>query len=137
MRIVVDTNVFINCIGKTSPLRWLFDSIINGTLNLCISNDIFYEYWEILEEQTKPEVANNVSNFLVTIPSVRFKDPFLKWNLITADEDDNKFVDCAIVAGAEGIITNDAHFNVLKTVPFPKVRVFTPEEFKQIFLSRQ
>lgn len=137
MRIVVDTNVFINSIGRTSPLRWLFDNIISGTLQLCISNDIFYEYWEILDQETRPEVADNVSNFLVTIPSVQFTEPFFKWNLISVDEDDNKFVDCAIGSGAECIITNDAHFNILRTIPFPKVRVFTPEEFKQVFLSEQ
>ncbi|NTS41098.1 hypothetical protein HRG84_09265 [Flavisolibacter sp. BT320] len=50
MRIVVDTNVFINTIGKSSPLRWIFDGIISGTFELCISNEIFYEYWEILDQ---------------------------------------------------------------------------------------
>lgn len=48
--IVVDTNVFINSIGKISPYRWLLDKIISGEFTLCISNDIFYEYWEVLEE---------------------------------------------------------------------------------------
>jgi len=122
VQIVVDTNVFINTIGKISPLRWIFDKIISGDFTLCISNSIFYEYWEILEVQTTPEIADNIANFLVSIPSVKFIEPFINWNLITADNDDNKFIDCAITAGAECIITNDTHFNILKTTPFPSIK---------------
>jgi uncharacterized protein len=133
VHIVVDTNVFINAIGKVSPFRWLFEGIISGKFTLCISNEIFYEYWEVLEAQTTVEIADNIANFLVTIPSVKFIEPFINWNLITADADDNKFVDCAISAGAECIITNDGHFNVLKTVTFPAIRIFTPEEFEAFY----
>jgi putative PIN family toxin of toxin-antitoxin system len=133
VQIVVDTNVFINAIGKSSPYRWLFDKIISREFTLCISNDIFYEYWEVLEEQTTTEIADNIANFLVTIPSVKFIQPFISWNLITADPDDNKFADCAITSGAECIITHDRHFNVLKKIQFPVVKVFTPEEFNEIY----
>ncbi len=133
MQIVVDTNVFINTIGTTSPYHWIFDKVISGEFILCISNEIFYEYWEILEAQTTSEVAENIANFLAIIPSVKLIVPFIKWNLIISDPDDNKFVDCAINAGAECIITHDAHFNILKTVTFPLVRVLTPEEFKEVY----
>lgn len=135
MQVIIDTNVFITSIGKVSPYRWLFDKIISGELTLCISNDIFFEYWEVLESQTSPEIAQNIANFLVIIPSVQFINPFIKWDLFTADTDDNKFVDCAICAGAECIITYDTHFNVLKEIPFPSVKAVTPEEFKSIYLS--
>lgn len=131
MQLVVDTNVFINTIGTKSPYRWIFDKIVSGDFILCISNDIFFEYWEILETQTNSEVAENIANFLVVIPSVKLVNPFIKWNLINADLDDNKFVDCAICAGAECIITHDAHFNILKSISFPSVNVLSPEEFSQ------
>ena len=35
----------------------------------------------------------------------------------------NKFVDCAIVANADFIVSEDSHFNVLKSIPFPRVIV--------------
>ena len=106
MQVVIDTNVFITSIGKISPYRWLFDKVISGELTLCLSNDIFFEYWEILDNHTTPEIAQNIANFLVTIPSVQFINPInpiIKWGLISADPDDNKFVDCAISARAECI----------------------------------
>ena len=55
--------------------------------------------------------------------------PFYNFNLIEADKDDNKFVDCAIAANAKCIVTNDHHYDVLKTIPFPKVDVVRLVEF--------
>lgn len=42
---------------------------------------------------------------------------------------DNKFVDCAIVSGADYIVSEDAHFRILDTIPFPKVFVVRLEKF--------
>ena len=36
---------------------------------------------------------------------------------------DNKFVDCAIAARADYLVSHDAHFKVLSTVSFPKLSV--------------
>lgn len=52
-----------------------------------------------------------------------------RFNLITTDPDDNKFVDCAIVAGATYIVSNDRHFEELKKYDFPKVDVRKLSEF--------
>jgi predicted nucleic acid-binding protein len=57
---------------------------------------------------------------------------YFKWGLITADTDDNKFVDCALNAGADVIVTNDKHFNVLKNIDFPKINVIDIDAFKKI-----
>ena len=46
-------------------------------------------------------------------------------NLITADPDDNKFVDCAVTAGATNIVSNDRHFRELERYDFPRVDVRT------------
>lgn len=56
-------------------------------------------------------------------------DPSFEFNLIKADPDDNKFVDCAIVGNAKYIVTQDHHFNVLKQIDFPKVDVITIQQF--------
>jgi uncharacterized protein len=137
VQIVVDTNVFINSIGVTSPYRWIFDKIIEGEFTLCISNDIFFEYLEILERQTTSEIAKNIANFLAIMPSVKMIEPFFNWGFISQDPDDNKFVDCAISAGAECIVTHDAHFQVLKKIAFPSVLVLTPDEFERAYQSRK
>ena len=54
--------------------------------------------------------------------------------MIQADPDDNKFVDCAIAAGARYVVTNDHHFDVLRTIEFPKIQVLKLIEFLQTLL---
>lgn len=41
--------------------------------------------------------------------------------MIKSDPDDNKLVDCAVVANAKFIVTEDRHYNILKLYSFPKV----------------
>jgi predicted nucleic acid-binding protein len=55
--------------------------------------------------------------------------------LIVADADDNKFADCALNAGADLIVTNDRHFNVLKSIAFPPIKVVDIETFKRIIIE--
>ena len=56
-------------------------------------------------------------------------ETFFRYNLIHADPDDNKFVDCALACNARYIVTEDSHFNVLKKDAYPKVDVVSLEEF--------
>ena len=64
--------------------------------------------------------------------NVEFVTPYYKLHLIYADEDDNKFVDCAFSAGASCIVSNDAHFRILENVDFPKIIVMRIQDFIQI-----
>jgi len=132
-RIVLDTNILIAIIGKKSPFRWIFDQIIAGQLILCVSNEILLEYQEILAQKTNQEVANNLINFLTIHPFVIKTEIFYQFHLISQDDNDNKFVDCAIAANAVYLVSNDKHFTVLKTIEFPKVNWLTLPEFAQQF----
>lgn len=132
-KIVVDTNIFITILGKKSPNRWIFDKLINGEFELCISNDILCEYEEILIEKTNTDVARNVIDFLLTSPFVHLVDIFFFWQIIENDPSDNKFIDCAITSGALCLVSNDQHFNVLKNIDFPKLKVYNIEEFTSLY----
>jgi uncharacterized protein len=131
LRLVIDTNIFIAIIGKKSPFRWIFDCLIHGKIQLCVSNEILFEYREILTQKTNEEVAENVIEFLSISPFVEKTEIYFNFHLIAADEDDNKFVDCAIVANAEYLVSNDKHFQVLKTIDFPKVAILRLREFEE------
>jgi uncharacterized protein len=133
LRIVLDTNILIAIIGRKSPFRWIFDQIIAGQLILCVSNEILLEYQEILARKTNQEVADNLINFLAIHPFVAKTEIFYQFHLISEDEDDNKFVDCAIAANAVCLVSNDKHFKVLKDINFPKVNLLTLPEFVQHF----
>jgi len=72
---------------------------------------------------------------LLVSHNVEKVNPYYKWNLITADPDDNKFVDCALNAGADYIVTNDKHFNILNEIEFPPIKVIDIETFKNMLLN--
>ncbi len=130
LKIVLDTNILLAIIGRKSPFRWIFDCLINGKLILCVSNEIF-EYEEVLTRQLNAEVSENVINFITVSPHTERVEVYFNFNLIAADADDNKFVDCAIASDALCLISNDAHFDVLKTVDFPRVTVLKVSEFEE------
>jgi predicted nucleic acid-binding protein len=87
------------------------------------------EYEEVLCRYTTGAIAANVLEFLLVKPNVEKIEPFYKWNLITGDADDNKFVDAAIAANIDYIVTNDRHFDVLGNVTFPYIRAIKAEDF--------
>jgi predicted nucleic acid-binding protein len=67
------------------------------------------------------------------LPNLVFVNKYYFWQLIPQDEDDEKFADCAIASGAEYLVTNDRHFNHLKTLEFPKIKVLNEDEFRLLF----
>ena len=128
-KIVLDTNCLVQMISMHSPYRPAWQAFREVKYLLCVSNDILNEYNEILEKVANATVAHNIVNAIARSPYTRMFDPHFRFGLIEQDPDDNKFVDCAIVAGAEYIVSEDAHFRVLDTIPFPSVSVKRLEEF--------
>jgi len=120
--IVLDTNCLLQILPKRSPYRWLLDMIRSGKVRLALSNEILAEYAEILEQQLNASIAHNVVQALLDSPYVHMVSPTYRWQLISQDADDDKFVDCFIAAGADFLISNDGHFDELENIPFPKVQ---------------
>lgn len=127
--VVLDTNILLVSLPKKSRYRPIFDGLLFGHFNLAVSNEIISEYHEIIALKTNSTIANNVAELLLNLSNVNKIDVYFRWNFIAADKDDNKFVDCAIAANAEFIITNDSHFKVLENIPFPQVGVINANDF--------
>ena len=128
-QIVLDTNCLVQMISLHSPYRPVWQAFRDGRYTLCVSNDILTEYNEILERIANAAVAHNIVNAIARSPYTRMIDPQYRFGLIEQDPDDNKFVDCAIIAGADYIVSEDAHFRILADIPFPSVAVIRLDEF--------
>ena len=135
MKVVLDTNILLVSIAKKSAYRLIFDSLLSNKFDLIISNDILSEYTEIIALKTNVMVATNISEMLLALSNVQKQDVFYKWNLIDADKDDNKFVDCAIAGSADYLVTNDKHFNCLKSIEFPKLSLLNPDGFMDLLIT--
>ena len=127
--IVLDTNCLLQSISKRSAYYRVWEDFILGKYVLCVSNEILSEYEEIISTHMSPVAAQIAVETILRANNVIRVDAQFRFGLITADTDDNKFVDCAIVANADYIVTEDAHFNILKTIPFPKVEIKRLHDF--------
>ena len=134
-RIVLDTNCLLQSLPSSSPYHKIWADILDGQIQLCVNTEILNEYEEIISSKTTREIAHNVVEAIARLSTTLFQDSFYHFGLITSDTDDNKFVDCAIAANAEYIVTNDKHFDVLKNIPWPKLAVITIIEFRVEFYS--
>lgn len=76
-----------------------------------------------------PEIAESVADLLLKSKNVELINPEFRWGLITADPDDNKFVDCAFAAGATYIVSDDSHFKVLRDITFPRLLILRLKDF--------
>lgn len=134
--VVIDTNCLLQIIARKSPYRPIWDAFLEGRYELCVSNEILDEYQEILGQQITPTIAENIVLLILNQENVRLVDPHFRMGLITADPDDNKFVDCAFAAGADYLVSEDSHFNVLRKTPFPLLSLVTLDEFMQTRLIK-
>lgn len=132
LQIVIDTNVLLVSISEYSQYHWLFLSLLNDEFDILLSNEILLEYTEVITNKMGEATANNTLRTLLNLPNTILLTPFYHWNLIVKDEDDNKFVDCAIAGNADYLITHDKHFNILKQIDFPKVNIISIDQFYQI-----
>ncbi|MBX9783917.1 MAG: putative toxin-antitoxin system toxin component, PIN family [Chitinophagaceae bacterium] len=60
MKVVIDTNCLISCIGKKSRYRNVFDAFLSGNIIFCASSEILLEYEELFIRKWTKEIAGNI-----------------------------------------------------------------------------
>jgi uncharacterized protein len=136
MKVVLDTNVVLISLPKISKYRPILDGVLNSEYELIITNEILTEYFEIIQSKTNRAIAENFSEMILKLDNVTKIDVHFKWNLITEDVDDNKFVDCAIASGAMFLVSNDRHYDVIKDIKFPPLNIINANQFLDSLLVR-
>jgi putative PIN family toxin of toxin-antitoxin system len=130
-KIVLDTNVLLVSTSSKSKLHWIFQSLLAGEYILCVTTDILLEYAEIIAQQMGNLASSDALGVIENLPNIERITTYYKFGLLK-DDDDNKFVDCAIACNASFIVSHDNDFNILKKIDFPKVIVIDTEQFRQI-----
>jgi putative PIN family toxin of toxin-antitoxin system len=136
MKVVIDTNVLLVSIPPSSEAHWLWQAVVAGLLDVYVTTDILLEYAEIIGRRANPILAEAVMDLLGELPNVHFTNKYYFWQLVEVDPDDNKFLDCAISAGANFLVSEDKHFHIIKSYPYFGVNLVKLKEFKEIFDNR-
>jgi len=117
-------------VQEYSGFYWLWQAFRNKKFVLCYSDEILDEYQEIIERYYSHALGKYVIDAILNAPHAEPIKVYYRWQLIAADPDDNKFVDCAVSANVNYLVTNDKHFKALEYIDFPKVNILTIDEFK-------
>lgn len=134
MRVVLDTNVVLRAISSKSKLSILLDELFNQSFTLLVSSEILLEYEELITKFYGISIAKDFLDFLTILPNVEKVEPHFHLGLIEKDLDDNKFADCAFAGNVNFIVTDDKHFNILKQIDFPILKVLTSNDFLNLLL---
>lgn len=136
-KVVLDTNCLISSLSRRGQYYPVWKGLQTGEYVLCVSTEILEEYAEIITQKMSVEVATNVIHLLLESQYVELINPYFSLQLIEADHDDDKFVDCAFAANATFIVSDDKHYDVLKDIEFPKLFVLKLKEFLGLLQSEK
>jgi len=106
LKIVLDTNIFLVSLASGHSYSWVYDALIDEQYELCVSNEILTEYDEIIASRYGLNTSLPLLEGLTLLPNIHLITPYFNWQLLK-DVDDNKFVDCAVAANADFIVSND------------------------------
>lgn len=120
-KFVIDTNIWVMSLTSRSEYHAIYLALVAQKFEMAVSHDILLEYEEIITEKYGERTAQNFIDLLHILPNVHFVQSFFHWHLISVDEDDDKYVDTCVASGADMLVSEDGHFNVLEQISFPKV----------------
>ncbi|MHB8279170.1 MAG: putative toxin-antitoxin system toxin component, PIN family [Candidatus Humimicrobiaceae bacterium] len=130
MKVVIDTNVFISSFFRSSvnPGK-IIDLWKSGKITICISKEIFDEYFEVLIRlglANEPELKE-LTDIFQRKENMIYLNMVSKINLKIDDEDDLKFIECALMCKADYIVSGDKHLQKLKK--YKNINILSPGEF--------
>ena len=135
---VLDTNVLIQALNPRHSHAPIMDAWHAGHFVWALSTDILLEYREVIVRQSGTGRWSTLENLLQLSATYRKNilqvSPSYYFRTITADQDDDKFADCAITAHADWIVTSDTHFKALIGSGY-KPQPIHPDEFISKVLS--
>jgi predicted nucleic acid-binding protein len=134
VKAVIDTNGLLRSVPREGSCRWLYDAFAAGAFTWVVSTEILLEYAEMTAFYFSPTAAELVISLLLAAPNHLRQEPYFRFGQVNEDPDDNKFVDCAIAAGADWLVSDDRHLlNLMRDKNrFPAVPVCSLEAFRKI-----
>lgn len=127
MKVVLDTNVIISAVLGGACTEVL-DLLREEAFELILSTPILDEYLKVLQRprfKLPLEVVEQIGQELAL--RATFVTPHELLEVVDADPSDNKFLEAAVEAGAEFVVSGDDHLldlGVFRSIPVVRVRTF-------------
>jgi uncharacterized protein len=133
-RIVLDTNVIVSALLQPAgPPAQVFVLALGGSLQLCVSANIYAEYEEVI---SRPRFKRSEEIIADALRAIRNKSFWVRPTArlhVCADPDDNMFLECAQTGRAEYLVTgNSKHF----PLTWESTRIVTPRDLLDVVLGK-
>ena len=108
-RATADSNIWVSGLNWYGKPHELLNLARDGKIELAISDAILDEFSRILHDKLEwsddrlNSVRAEVATFTKRVSSTETLD------VVKADPDDNRILECAVAAGSDVIVTGDAH----------------------------
>lgn len=137
-KVIIDTNVLVSAlIQRSFPYYIIEEALINPNIIICISEDLFTEYYEVLNRKKFarfPDFTTNAHIILTEIHRIASKyNPSQKVDIIS-DKDDNMLLELALESNANFLITGN--HNDFTMSNFEGTEVINPKDYWLRHLSK-
>ena len=133
MRVVLDANIFVSAlISRQGNPAITVDRWLAGEFDVLVSRPIIDEilrvtgYERILKKDAR--VRENRLEFAALISDQGvWVEPPHRLSVVSADESDNRYLECAVAGGAQYIVTGDQHLLAIRH--YQGIEIVSPAVF--------
>jgi uncharacterized protein len=133
MKIVIDTNVLISGVFFGGYPRKIIEAVIDDSITACATVDIVEEYKEIVFEMIDRKQGHIRKDILMPLIAKLKLINKMTDVKVCRDEDDDKFLSCAIDSKSLYIVSGDKDLLSIKT--YENIEIITAAEFCNRYLS--
>ena len=131
LKVVLDTNIFVSSIfwKKGNPHK-VVELALDKKIHVFTSMEILQELEKVLRrdfEEPEEMIQRQISLILEYSTVIK---PSVKINIVVADPEDNKIIECAISCDADYIVTGDRH--LLDLIVYGRIKIVTARKFTEI-----
>lgn len=137
-KIVIDTNVLVSAlIQRSYPYHIVTELLSNEDIELCISDELFEEYFDVLNRKKFIKFTDFVANAQTVLADIEKRAvkyfPTVRLGIIK-DLDDNKLLELTETCKADFLITGNTNDFTLQE--YKGTKIVTPKEYWIGYLMR-
>jgi putative PIN family toxin of toxin-antitoxin system len=132
VKLVLDTNIFISAFFWGGHPRKVLERIIDNTDELYVTKEILEEITSVMSRPKFKINTDVITYFIQSIEDISQKI-IVRNNIknICRDSEDDKILECALIAKADYIITGDNDLLVLEK--YENVKIITAAKYLMLF----
>ena len=137
LKAVIDTSVFVSALIKSPSCRKIIQALEKESFILVVSSDILAELIGVIARPKFHHVVNrDIAARLIEVIKTQalFVNPGFRLSIVKDDPDDNCFLEAALTARANCIVSLDNH--LLKLGSFRGISVVKPTAFLNLLENK-